>query len=278
MIEKTDFSLRSSDILWTLRFIYLAGCKFETLRVRLIPAFAIILCSVIFVHPTATTAEENASNPLAAVNNTDLRYKYIEADGADLQDAYLESGYMLRPDLKLKFELHYNSTNISGNRETGFEKISAKAIYFPTKIALSGGWGGKSAVGLEWIVDLGDKDKGIGSGADQLGPFFGFAFANANSGLSLIPLLQHYESYNGADFSQTALRLIALKPFAEDYWAKLDLKVPYDWENSAWPASAEMQVGYNIRPGLAVYVDLLVGLGSDRPYDHGAGLGLRFNY
>jgi hypothetical protein len=227
---------------------------------------------------STVAAEENASNPLAAVNNTDLRYKFIETDGTDLQDAYVEGGYMVRPDLKLKYELHYNSTDSSGNRETDFEKVSAKAIYFPTQTSLSGGWAVKSAVGLEWIVDLGDRDKGIGSGSDQLGPFFGFAFANANSGLSLIPLIQHYESYSGEDYSQTALRLIAILPFADDYWAKLDLKIPYDWENEVWPASAEMQVGYNIRPGLAVYADLLVGLGSDRPYDQGVGLGLRFNY
>jgi hypothetical protein len=232
-----------------------------------------VLCSTVIA-----TAGENASNPLAAVNNTDLRYKYIGTGSNDLQDAYVEGGYMVRPELKLKYELHYNSTNSTGSRETGFEKASLKVLYFPTQTNLSETWGVKPAVGLEWIVDLGDTAKGIGSGSDQLAPFAGLAFANSKSGLSLIPLIQHYESYSGEDFSQTALRLIAIQPFANNYWAKLDLKVPYDWEQEVWPASAELQLGYNIQPGLAVYADLLVGLGSDRPYDQGVGLGLRFNY
>lgn len=31
------------------------------------------------------------------------------------------------------------------------------------------------ALGADWIVDLGDQDKAIGSGADQFAPFFGVA-------------------------------------------------------------------------------------------------------
>ncbi len=262
----------------TLRPEDLAGSKSKMPRISMLLLFAVALEAGICFGPNSVAAEENASNPLAAVNNTDIRYKYIETDDSDLQDAYVEGGYMVRPDLKLKYELHYNSTDSTGSRETSFEKVSVKAIYFPTQTSLSGGWGMKSAVGLDWVVDLGDTKKGIGTGSDQLGPFLGLAFSNSKSGLSLIPLIQHYESYSGEDFSQTALRLIAIKPFANDYWVKLDLKVPYDWEQETWPASAEMQLGHNIRQGLAVYADLLVGLGSDRPYDQGVGLGLRFNY
>jgi len=136
----------------------------------------------------------------------------------------------------------------------------------------------KTAIGLEWIVDLGDTSKGIGSGSDQFAPLAGIAFANTKSGLTLIPLIQHFESYNGPDFSQTALRLIAMQPFADDYWARLDIKAPYDWEKDTWPASVELQVGYNIQPGLSAYIDLMGGLGTDRSYDAGLGFGLRFIY
>jgi hypothetical protein len=31
-------------------------------------------------------------------------------------------------------------------------------------------------------------------------------------------------------------------------------------------------------PSFGVYVDGLIGMGSDRPYDWGLGVGLRFNY
>ena len=40
----------------------------------------------------------------------------------------------------------------------------------------------------------------------------------------------------------------------------------------------ELQVGKNITEGTALYADALVGVGSDRPYDWGLGVGLRFNY
>ena len=65
--------------------------------------------------------------------------------------------------------------------------------------------------------------------------------------MALIPLVQHFISINGpTDVNQTAFRVIALQPFAEDYWAKFDTKVPYDWENDRWPASVEVQLGKNI--------------------------------
>ncbi len=107
----------------------------------------------------------------------------------------------------------------------------------------------------------------------------GVAFANLQTGLTFIPLVQHFESYNGdIDISQTAMRLIALQPFGEDWWAKADLKAPYDWENDAWPASAEIQVGKNLNEKVALYSDLLVGIGGDRTFDQGIGVGLRFKY
>ena len=137
----------------------------------------------------------------------------------------------------------------------------------------------RAAIGLDWILDLGSLDKGIGTGADQLGPFAGLAFAHQPSGLSLIPLVQHYLSYKGdTDINQTAFRIIALQPFAENYWAKFDFKFPYDWENDTWPMSGEVQLGYNVNQSIALYTDILFGIGSDRPYDNGLGLGLRFKY
>ncbi|WP_171241512.1 hypothetical protein [Ruegeria sp. HKCCA5491] len=241
---------------------------------------ALVLALATVIVAASAIADENASNPLAAVNNTDIRYQYFDlGNGADKQDAFIDGAYMLRPDLKLKYELHYNSTDVTGTRFTDFEKLSLKAIYFPSQRPLNETWAIKSAIGLEWILDFGDPEKGIGTGSDQIAPFGGFAFANTKSGLTLIPLLQHFASYNGpTDINQTAMRLIALQPFGDGYWAKADIKAPYDWENDAWPATAEFQIGKNLSPGIAIYADFLIGIGSDRPYDKGAGLGLRFNY
>jgi hypothetical protein len=224
-------------------------------------------------------AEENASNPLAAVNNVDLRWQYTSAEAGDTHDVYVDGAYMVLPKLKLKYELHYNFTDVTGTDEQDFEKLVIKPIYFPSETKLSETWGLRTAVGFDWIVEFGNEDEGIGVGADQIAPLVGLAFGNSSSGLTLIPLLQHFISYNGAtDVNTTSARLIALQPFGEGYWAKLDAKIPYDWENETWPASAELQVGYNLGPGWAVYAEALVGIGTDRPYDAGAGLGLRFKF
>ncbi len=225
------------------------------------------------------TAEENASNPLAAVNNVDLRWQYTSSDPGDRHDVYIDGAYMLLPVLKLKYELHYNFTDVTGSNENDFEKVVFQPIFFPYQTKLSDDWGVRTAVGFEWVVEFGNEDKGIGVGADTISPFGGLAFAHLPSGLTLIPLVQQFISYNGdTDVSTTSARLIALKPFGDGYWVKLDAKVPYDWENETWPITAELQVGYNFGPSWAIYADGLVGIGNDRPYDAGAGLGLRFKF
>lgn len=242
---------------------------------RLISA-ALLWCGVV----TSAFGQENASNPLAAVNNVDLRYKFLNlGSGSDKQDFFIDGSYMVRPTFKLKYEVHYNSTDVTGVREQGFEKINLRAILFPSQRKLNASWGSKTAVGLEWIYDDGEPDKGIGTGADQLAPFFGVAFSNIKSGLTLVPLVQHFQSYNSdVDVSQTAMRLIVLQPFAKDWWSKADLKATYDWENSEWPASFELQIGKNISERFALYSDFFLGLGGDRRFEEGIGLGMRFKY
>ena len=243
----------------------------------LLATAAIATVTAIVVSPAR--ADENASNPLAAVNNTDLRWQYFADGGTDTHDLFVDGAYMLLPVLKLKYELHYGFTNATGINERDFEKIVIKPIYFAHQEKLDEIWGVKVAIGLEWTKYLGNHAKGIGVDADQLSPFAGLAFANSQTGLALIPLIQHFTSYNGSvDINQTAFRIIGLQPFGEGYWVKIDTKIPYDWENDQWPVTAEFQLGYNLNMGMAIYADALVGIGKHRPYDVGAGLGLRFKY
>ncbi len=150
-------------------------------------------------------------------------------------------------------------------------------IYFPRQGALPGGTKYRVALGMDYVHDLGDTDKGIGFGANQVGPFVGIAYS-LNSGMSVIPLLQHFTNIGGPDINTTALRVIALQAFNTDWWVKADAKLPYDWENNTVPATAEFQLGKNINAGKAIYVDVLIGLGSDRNYDWGVGVGFRFKY
>ena len=229
--------------------------------------------------PDLSSGSENASNPLAAVNNTDLRWQYsdLTTNEARLNNYFIDGAVMLNPKLKFKYELHYWDTNISGSSQSDWESALVKLIYFPRQGVFNNGTKYRVAVGFDYIHDLGDLTKGIGFGADQVGPFAGLALS-LESGLTVIPLLQHYTSINGVDINTTAIRLIALKSFNTAWWWKIDAKVPYDWENKTVPAEAEFQLGKNISDGVALYADGRFGLGSDRLYDWGLGLGLRFNY
>jgi hypothetical protein len=220
--------------------------------------------------------QENASNPLAAVNNTDLRVQYFDLDGSDRTDYWADGAYMLTPKLKLKYELHYWDTDVSGSRESGAESLHLKSIYFPTQ-GEWGSWKYKLAVGAEWIVGFGNEDKGIGSGSDQIAPLVGLALVKGNT--VLVPLMQHFQSYDGPDVSTTAIRLIAIQSLPNNYWGKLDAAVPIEWENdNAVPATGEVQLGKMLSPSFGVYVDGLFGIGGDKPYEWGVGVGIRFNY
>jgi len=219
---------------------------------------------------------ENASNPLAAVSNTDLRAQYFDLGGSDRTDYWVDGAYMLTPKLKLKYELHYWDTDVTGTSESDFETFHLKPIYFPTQ-GEWGSWKYKLAIGAEWIVGFGNEDKGIGTGSDQIAPLVGLAFVKG--GTVLVPLIQHFVEYDGPDVNMTAVRLIGIQTLPNKFWAKLDAKLPIDWENdNAIPATVEVQLGKTFTPSIGMYIDGLFGIGSDRPYDWGVGLGVRFNY
>ena len=80
------------------------------------------------------------------------------------------------------------------------------------------------------------------------------------------------------DVNTTAMRLIALRPIGKKSWVKLDARIPYDWENDQWRTTAEVQLGYNVNQRVALYAEGLVGIGKDRPYNGGAGLGVRLKF
>ena len=234
------------------------------------------LCALVFT--SGALYAENASNPLAIVNNTDLRAQYFDVFGADRKDYWLDGAYMVTPKFKLKYELHYWNTDITGTEEKDFNELRLKGIYFPEEVkGVLGEWKYKLAVGLEWVVSANNEDKGIGTGSDQIGPFAGMAFIKG--GTVLLPLVQHFQSYDGLDLSQTAFRLIGIQSLENNYWVKLDTKVLIDWENdNAIPTTVEMQVGTMFSPSFGLYVDGLAGVGTDRPYDWGVGVGVRFSY
>lgn len=76
----------------------------------------------------------------------------------------------------------------------------------------------------------------------------------------------------------TAARLIGLWKFTAGYWGKLDAKLPYDWNEEEASAEVEVQLGRMFTPQFGLYLEGLAGIGNDRGYNWGAGLGIRFIY
>lgn len=256
-------------------------------RFRAFSAFAVVLG----LGGGFAQGQENASNPLAAVSSTDPRLQYFDLGEADQLEAWIDGAYMATPKLKLRYEVHYVSTDVTGSREADWESFHFKPIYFPKKGAL-GAWNYTWAVGFEWIVTFDHTDRGIGcgkpppgdfqcrpmpgSGSDQIAPLVGLSLVKG--GLVVVPLVQHFVDYDGPAVNQTAIRLIAIQSLPKAFWAKLDTIVPFDWENDRIPATLEMQGGRMMTSALGLYVDVLVGIGGDRPYDWGIGIGTRFSY
>ena len=112
----------------------------------------------------------------------------------------------------------------------------------------------------------------------RIAPLLGFAFMNFKTKTVLIPLVQHFESYENSAVSQTAFRLIGLQPLPNQYWLKLDAKVPADWENETTPINSEFEAGKMFSPAVGIFAKALVGIGPDRPFDWGATGALRFNF
>jgi hypothetical protein len=221
---------------------------------------------------------ENASNPIAAISNTDVRLQYFDLDGPERTDLWVDGAYMVTPKLKFRYELHYWDTDVTGSSESDVESLHLKPIYFPEKmIGKIGEWKYKVAVGGELIADFGNEDKGIGSGSSQIGPLLAMSLVRGNT--VLIPLVQHFVDYDGPDVNTTSFRMIAIQSFQNNLWGKVDAKIPVEWENdNDIPASLELQVGKMFTPKFGTYMEGLFGIGGDRPYDWGVGVGARFNY
>ena len=236
--------------------------------------------TLISLYATAAFADEiesgeNPSNPLAAVSNIDVRAQYIDlGDDFERHKYILEGNTMLGSKVKLKVELHYWETDVTGSSEHDWEKLSVKPIFFP-KEGTFGDQPYRLAAGFEWVHDFDNEDKGIGGGSSTIGPFVGLALPISED-MTLIPLLQHDLSYDGHSVNMTSFRFIALYSLPQLMWLKLDAKMPIDWEHDKEiPASAELQWGKMFTQKYGAYVDGLVGVGHDRTYDYGFGIGVR---
>ena len=181
---------------------------------------------------------------------------------------------MLREKINLKYELNYWDTDVTGSSKNGFESIVIKPIFF-VKDGMRNKMKYRMAVGFDWTHDFDNDDKGIGGGSSTIAPFVGVALGLSEQ-MTLIPLVQHFLSYDGNSVNQTAFRLIGMQKLPQQMWLKLDAKLPVDWQHDeAIPATFELQWGKMFNARFGAYVDGLAGVGGDRPYDYGFGVGLR---
>lgn len=248
------------------------------MKFHLLALTALLALNVQAAEPAADAPQENASNPLSKGKNTDFRVQSLDTEAGTINDVFIDGAFMANDKLKIKYELHYWETNITGKSYDGFESGLLKAIYFIDE-GKTDTYGYRLALGLDWIIDLGDTDKGIGFDSDQVAPFVGYAMSFPKTKTMVIPLAQQYISYSGEDVNTTAARLIVLQPFGDGYWAKLDAKLPIEWENDdAMPASMELQLGKNLNKRVALYTDFITGVGGDKVIDWGLGAGIRFKY
>jgi hypothetical protein len=221
----------------------------------------------------------NASNPLSLVNFTDVKYQYQTGDIEDVNRLFIEGALVPTSRLKIIYDLSYNQTDRSGEDEADFETLGISPVYFGFDGKLSEKWYFRSNFGFDWTYDFGHDDKGIGSGADTIGPRIGFGLANLESEVTAAAVLQHTQSYNGSsDIEATTLSITTVRQFRKAGWISSNVVIIRDWEYNAWRSSFSLQAGYGFGNGKAIYVNGMAGLGRDRLFDVGAGLGLRFNY
>ena len=150
--------------------------------------------------------------------------------------------------------------------------MSLKPIFF-IKQGEVGTWKYRLATGLEWIVDFDN----FGQGSDQISPLFGVALM-PRKGTTLVPLIQHFVPYNGPSVNTTGLRLIGIQSLPYQSWVKMDLIVPYDWQQYKIPATLEVELGKMSTSFFGVYVSGLTGIGGDAFLDWGASLNVRLVY
>jgi hypothetical protein len=184
---------------------------------------------------------------------------------------------MLADKVKLKYELHYWKTDVTDSSENDLESMVIKPIFF-VKEGIRKNMKYRAAVGFDLTVDFNNDYKGIGSGSSTIAPFVGLALGVTENTI-LIPLVQHFVSYSGNDIEQTAFRLIGMQKLPQQMWLKLDAKLPVDWENDEdIPATVELQWGKMFNPKFGAFIDGFAGVGGDKPYDYGVGIGGRMMF
>lgn len=222
-----------------------------------------------------------ASDPTSTVNFQDVRYRYFDLGrGRESHSFETEGAYAFNPRFKVTNKLIGVNTDRGGSYETDFEELTLKAIHLTPMKPF--GIKAKFALGVEWLKDLGDFDKGTGPGTDRIAPLVGVGWVPTDKDF-VITLVQYFHSYSedaGAQqVRQTGPRLIYIRKIPDiKGWAKADWKGVIDHENDEeFSSTLELQLGHMLTRRIGIYGEFLSEIDSDA-YDWGLGLGIRFMY
>ena len=229
-------------------------------------------------------AGADASNPTAAVNFQDLRYRYFDLDKRGNKHSFeTEGAYMFHPRFKFTNELRYVRTDRSGSWETDFEILKLKGIHLTDIMPF--GIKAKLALGAEWLKDLGDFEEGTGSGSDQIAPLVGIGWIPTDLDF-IITLVQYFHSYDthdgGPKVRKTGPRLIYIRKIPQiGGWFKADYKGEIDHEDDGdYSSVLELQLGKMFTPRIGAYVEGLIGddVFETNAYNKAVGVAIRFMY
>ena len=232
----------------------------------------------------AVAAGADASNPTAAVNFQDLRYRYFDIDpNTEKMSFDTEGAYMVHPRFKFTNELRLVYTDKKGSWSTDLEVLKLKGIFLTDGQPF--GIKAKYALGLEWLKDLGDFEDGTGSGSDQIAPLAGIGWMPTDSDF-IITLVQYFYSYDthdgGPKVRKTGPRLIYIRKLPGIYgWFKADYKGEIDHEdNEDYSSTLELQLGTMFTERFGAYVEGFLGdnVFSSDAYNYSMGLGIRYMY
>ena len=225
-----------------------------------------------------------ASDPTASVNFQDIRYRYFDLEGSSHKNSFeAEGSYVFHPRLKLSHKLIGVETDVTDKSEADLSELSLKPIFL-TPIRPFG-IKAKLALGVEWLIDLGDFDKGTGSGTDQIAPLAGIGWLLTENDF-VITLVQYFHSYDedsgASQVNQTGPRLIYIRRLpAIKGWVKVDFKGVIDHEDgNNFTETLELQLGKMITPRAGIYGELLLGdtVFDTNAYKIGGGVALRIAY
>lgn len=232
----------------------------------------------------AAAAGADASNPTAVVNYQDLRYRYFDIDpGAEKMSFDTEGAYMPHPRFKVTNELRLVYTDKTGSWSTDFEVLKLQGLFLTDGQPF--GIKAKYALGLEWLMDLGNLEDGTGSGSDQIAPLAGIGWMPTESD-SIVTLVQYFYSYDthdgGSKVRKTGPRLIYVRTLpAIVGWFKADYKGEIDHQDDEdYSSTLELQLGTMFTERLGAYIEGFLGdtVFSSDQYNYSMGLGIRYTY